>query len=327
MVLLLALLACDAAFPLKALASATSFIAGFGANTPSRVAKAASVGVDTDILYERPPSPSSRLGRALAAAHMTVIDARPSSELFFWECHRTHTVAPPPEGERNYYCARDDEPGVDSPEVVLDTVKEYAEEDAANPLVKGYWILDDWAPWDGGSAHQLLAEVRAQIEAITPGYLALCGFGGSIEKDGDTGGFVAAIARNYSAPACSMVGLYNYSGSTGKRSNGAGYEWDMHLLLVEEEQALSENGWSEARSPILGIGQAWSGKFERREHEPGLSAAQMLEEADAFCAAGASSLGWYGWSDEGFDSGTRTPNNSAAIREGIEQSIAACPGA
>lgn len=313
------------AVALATAAPAGAFVAGFGANTPARVAKAAALGVNTDILYEGPPSPASRLGRALQAAHMTVIDARPSTELFFWECHRTHTVAPPPEGRRNSYCAKDDEPSVDSPAVVLASVGEELREDAANPLVSGYWVLDDWAPWDGGSGRELLEEVHGEIEAATPGYPAICGFGGSIEKEGEAGGFAAGIARNYSAGGCSVVGLYDYTGSARSRSSGAGYEWDIRLLLGEQEQALGEAGWSEALSPLFGIGQAWSGKFAAREYQPGLSAAQMLDEADAFCEAGASSLGWYAWSDSGFRAGTKTPLNSPAIREGIGQSLTACP--
>ncbi len=315
-----------AAIALATAPRAHAFVAGFSADTPSRVAKAAAAGVNVDILYNGAPSPTSRLGRALSAAHMTVVDARPSTELFFWECHRTHTVAPPPEGERNSYCARDEEPSVDSPAVVLEAIAEYAREDAANPLVGGYWVLDDWAPWDGGSGHELLMEVRGELESLTPGHPTICGFGGSIEADGEAGGFAAGIARNYSAAACDVVGLYNYTGSTRSRSSGEGYEWDMRLLLAEEEAALSEAGWSEARSPLFGIGQAWSGKFERREYEPGLSAAQMLEESDAFCEAGASSLGWYAWDDSGYVAGTKTPNNSPPIKEGIAQSLAACPG-
>ena len=79
-------------------ASATHFVAGFEIDKPSRVLEAAELGVNTDIEYNGPPRASSKLGKALVAAHMSVIDARISDELFYWECHRTHTVAPPPPG-------------------------------------------------------------------------------------------------------------------------------------------------------------------------------------------------------------------------------------
>jgi hypothetical protein len=305
--------------------AATSFVAGFGADTPARVAKAAEVGITADILYEGPPAPSSPLGQALTDAHLEVIDARISGVLFDWECHRTHTVAPPPHGQRNTYCAKDQEPSVDSPAVVLSVVEGYLREDASNPLVSGYWVLDDWPAWDGGSGRELLGEVREEIEEVTPGYPAICGFGGSIEAIGEPGGFAPPTALNYSPGGCSMVGLYNYTGSISKRSNGRRFEWSMKLLLKEEDEDLSNAGWKEAEAPLLGIGQAWSGPFEKREYEPGLSPAQMLAESEAFCAAGASALGWYAWDDSGFGDRTKTPNNASAIRRGIEESIAACP--
>ena len=39
--------------------------------------------------------------------------------LFYWECHRTHTVKPPPKNYRNWYCATDEDPKIDSDAVVL----------------------------------------------------------------------------------------------------------------------------------------------------------------------------------------------------------------
>ena len=124
--------------------ASTHFVAGFSANTPERVANAASLGVNRDILYGGPPAASSALAQALRDGHMTVIDARISSELYYYECHRTHTVAPPPEGQPNTYCATDEEPGADASSV-LAVIEEWLREDAADPLVSGYWVLDDWA--------------------------------------------------------------------------------------------------------------------------------------------------------------------------------------
>src|SRR5581483_8652648 len=69
---------------------------GFSVDTPARSATAASQGVTTTILYGGSPSPGSALERALHSHHMGVIDGGISSILFYWECHRTHTVAPPP---------------------------------------------------------------------------------------------------------------------------------------------------------------------------------------------------------------------------------------
>lgn len=101
----------------------------------------------------------------------------------------------------------------------------------------------------------------------------------------------------------------------------------MSILLGEEREDLAKDGWSAAEAPILGIGQAWSGRYghdPKYKYEPGLSAEEMRTQAGAFCAAGASALAWYGWEDSGFMRATKTPNNSAAIKHGIEESIAAC---
>jgi hypothetical protein len=46
----------------------------------------------------------------------------------------------------------------------------------------------------------------------------------------------------------------------------------------------------------------------------------MREEAQAFCAAGATSLGWYAWGDSEFRKATRTPYNSKIIHKGITDS-------
>lgn len=301
---------------------ATRFTAGFELDTLARVQNATALGVTTAIEYNGPPRPGSRLAKTLAADHMTVIDARISDELGEWECHRTHTVAPPPPGEENWFCETDEDPGVDSPAVVLQAVRGWLREDASDPLVSGYWVLDDWAAWDGGSARSLLAEVHEAIEEITPGRPAICGFGGSIEPIGQRGGFEAPIAANYSDAGCDMVGLYNYANGGSQMSSGEGLEWTMSILLAEESEDLANEGWVQASTPMLGIDQGWSGHFARREYEPGLSAEQMVAQARAFCTAGASSIAWYGWG--GVRNEAQTATNSPAIEAGIRQGIAAC---
>jgi hypothetical protein len=302
--------------------SGTHLVVGFGPKKIRLVPGAAALGITADILYEGPPRPANKFGRALARAHITAIDARVSDELHHWECHRTHTVAPRPDGRANNYCATDIDPTADSKEVVLARVREYLREDAVNPLVGGYWVLDDWPSWDGGSARELLQEVHAEIEEVTPGYPAICGFGGSVEEDGEPEGFEPSTAANYSNAGCDMVGLYNYADPVSSPSDGEGFEWTMGLLLKEEGEDLASFGWVETETPLLGIGQAWSGRVGKGEYQPGLSSAQMVAQARAFCSYGASSIGWYGW--EGFKGRTQTPANSSVIQEGIEDGAAAC---
>jgi hypothetical protein len=305
-----------------AFSSTTHLVLGFGPERSRDVAGAAALGIDADILYDGPPQPNSKLGRVLASAHITAIDARISDELHHWECHRTHTVAPPPAGRPNSYCATDIDPSDDSPEVVLERVRHDLVQDAANPLVGGYWVLDDWPYWDGGSARTLLQQVHAEIEEITPGYPAICGFGGSVEANGEPEGFELSTAANYSSSGCDMVGLYNYADPVTSPSDGEGLEWSMGLLLGEESEDLADFGWVEAETPLLGIGQAWSGRVGKHESEPGLSSAQMVTQAEAYCAYGASSIGWYGW--EGFKGKTQTPKNSGVIQQGIKEGAGAC---
>jgi len=296
-------------------------IVGFNAVDASLVADAASLGVTNDVLYNGPPTPTSSFGRALTAAHMDVIDASISNDLYFWECHRTHTVAPPPPGQRNWYCRRDYEPSFTTSKL-LDAVQSSESADASNPLVSGYWVLDDWPTWDGGSAQTVLQQIHREIEATTPGYPAICGFGGTIGPPG-TAEWTPSTAANYSTTGCDMVGLYNYANETGRKSDGDRLDWTMQSLLPAMESSLAAQGWSASASPVLGIGQGWSGRFAGG-YEPGLSASQVLAEANAFCGNGVSSIGWYGWTDSGFHRTTRTPVNSTAIDSGIEQSISAC---
>src|SRR6266516_5159957 len=123
--------------------------AGFSIDSVARVDNAASLGVNTAIIYGKPFTPSDPVGAEMQAKGMHEIDAGISSELFYYECHRTHTVAPPPAGMTNSYCATDVKPSVNSESVVLADVAAKLKADAANPLVDGYWVLDDWAYlWD-----------------------------------------------------------------------------------------------------------------------------------------------------------------------------------
>ena len=73
---------------------------------------AASLGVNTTIIYGKPFTPSDLVGAELQAKGMHEIDASISSELYYYECHRTHTVAPPPSGTANTYCATDEVPSI-----------------------------------------------------------------------------------------------------------------------------------------------------------------------------------------------------------------------
>lgn len=301
-----------------ALAHAT---VGFSVDTPQRAAIAARQGIDTTILYGGSPAPQSRLAKALVKNGIAVIDAGISSDLDYWECYRTLTVAPPPSG---YTWCNKTETQITSTAALLHDVKKLLEHDAKRPYVIGYWMLDDWPFWDAGSARSVLAQIHALIAQVTPGEPAVCGFGAGVGKphqvfwDPGTG-------KNYSNGGCDVVGWYVYSSfGLTHPSSGKYLDWSMKALLPAISKTLDKYGWRIAQTPLMGIGQAWSGSYNKHYYQPGLSREQMLEQAGAFCAFGATSISWYAWDDSGFESRTQTPVNSPVIASGIAAGIDAC---
>src|ERR1700693_6544037 len=86
-------------------------IIGFSVDSPARAATAAREGITTTILYGGSPPPGSALARALQAHAISVIDGGVSGLMFYWECHRTHTVKPPPKSYGyNSYWRTDEHP-------------------------------------------------------------------------------------------------------------------------------------------------------------------------------------------------------------------------
>lgn len=300
-------------------------IIGFSVDTPSRAATAGREGIDTTILYGESPAPDSALERALEANGISVIDGAISGLLFYWECHRTHTIEPPPSSYGyNPYCRTDENPRIKSETVVLRDAARVLDRDAHRSYVTGYWVLDDWAWWDEGSARDLLQKIHALIGEKTPGLPAICGFGAGLAKPGKVS-WDPGTAANYSNDGCDVVGWYNYSpfGRT-RPSKGRQLDWRMKTLLPAMRRSLEKRGWHMERTPLYGIGQAWGGSYERRYYQPGLTRAEMREQAKAFCAFGARYVGWYAWDDSGFEKRTETPNNSSVVAAGIADGIGAC---
>ncbi|HET6277054.1 MAG TPA: hypothetical protein VFE16_14085 [Candidatus Cybelea sp.] len=300
-------------------------IIGFSIDTPKRAATAARQGITATILYGGSPAPGSALQEALHASGISVIDGGISGVLFYWECHRTHTVKPPPSSHGyNPYCRTDEDPHVDSVKAALRDVGEILKRDAERPYVAGYWVLDDWAGWDPGSGRELLQKVHALIADETPGLPAICGFGAAVLRPGKVG-WDAGTGANYSKGGCDVVGWYNYSPFGRRRpSNGKQLDWTMKSLLPAMASTLEKRGWRIARTPLYGIGQAWGGSYEKKYYQPGLTRGEMLAQARAFCEFGASYIGWYAWDDSGFESRTETPNDSHVVAAGIAAGINAC---
>jgi hypothetical protein len=300
-------------------------IIGFSVDTPKRAATAGGQGITATILYSGSPPPGSALQKALQGRGISVVDAGISGVLFYWECHRTHTVKPPPRSYGyNPYCRTDENPHINSERVVLRDVGKILSRDAKRSYVTGYWVLDDWAPWDPGSGRELLQKIHSLIAETTPGLPAICGFGAGVARPGKVH-WDPGTAANYSNGGCDIVGWYNYSPFGNRhRNNGMRLDWSMKALLPAMRHSLEKKGWQIAHTPLYGIGQAWGGPFNKRYYQPGLTRGEMLAQATAFCEFGATYIGWYAWDDSGFESRTKTPNNSKAITAGIAAGINAC---
>lgn len=298
---------------------------GFSVDTPARAATAASEGITSTILYGGSPDPNSALAQALQANHISVIDGGISSIVFYWECHRTHTVAPPPASYGiNSYCRTDENPRISSDSVALAHVSHLLDRDARRSYVAGYWVLDDWAWWDYGSARGLLQKIHALIAQKTPGLPAICGFGAGFGK-GTAYSWDPGTAKNYSNAGCDVAGWYDYTPfGLRKPSSGVHYNWSMRGLLPAMARTLSKYGWQMADRPLMGIGQAWGGRYGAHDYQPGITAAEMQAQAAAFCAFGASIISWYAWDDSEDVKSTLTPNDSAAVADGIAAGLSAC---
>ncbi len=175
-----------------------------------------------------------------------------------------------------------------------------------------------------GAAALLLQKIHDAIAQKNPGLPAICGFGGGVTKSGRIG-WDPGTAANYSNGGCDIVGWYNYS-PFGRRhpSNGKDLDWKMTQLLPAMSHSLKKHGWDIAHTPLYGIGQAWAGSYNKHFFQPGLTRGEMRAQARAFCAFGATYVGWYAWDDSGDNSQTQTPNNSPVISAGIAAGISAC---
>ncbi|TMF48250.1 MAG: hypothetical protein E6I32_07955 [Chloroflexi bacterium] len=296
---------------------------GFSINTVARVDNAANLGINTAFNYNTPFTPSDPVGAEMQAKGMHEVDAGFASELFYYECHRTHSVAPPPAGTPNTFCVTDYNPSINSETALLAAVDAKLQADAANPLIVGYWISDDWNLWDAGSARTVLQDIHTHILQHTPRRPAICGFGVDVMPPG-VSAWDPRISLNYSNAACDMVGIYAYPAAAPTYSNGSQLDYTMSAPLAAVFKSLKSLGWNSSVTPLIGIGQAFAGSYAGTSYEPGINRFQMVAQATAFCKAGAVSIGWYAWEDSGFDSSALTPMTSADVQYGVVDGIAAC---
>jgi len=304
----------------------THIIGGFSIDTPIKLSRAAADGVQVVFYYGQPPAESSILGKNLKALHMQVVDGFISSYLYYYECHRTKTIKPPPPGYAPY-CLNDTHPELASESVLLATIAAHLQQVKNNPLIIGYWVLDDWNAWDAGSARQILIDVHKLIQQYTPERPAICGFGGTLAPN-EGYGWEDWIADNFSTQGCDRVGLYIYASSlsvTTPIASSDAYDWSMSDVLSAMFVSLENRGWTITREPLIGIGQAFGGPIAHTNRYLVTPTANDLEtQSRSFCEHGASGLVFYAWNDSGFGPTSQTPMDSAGIETGIQRGIAAC---
>lgn len=283
--------------------------AGWSLTTPEAVTSAAALGLTVDILYNPPPLPDSPLGRALTRMHVRVVSAEISTWLQELECRRTQTVAPPPP-DNSPFCT--DDPGQNLDDLI-DAVRRIVRRDAANPLVAGYWILDDVAAWDVGGMREALSKIRNIVPADQP---TICGFSAGLGVRG-RGEWDGRIAANFSPASCDAVALYIYAQPQPPGTPSPSIDWSMGDLLPRILHSLGEHGWDAAGQPLIGVAQAWSGHHSadgKIVQRP--SRVDILTQARAFCQAGAIGIAWYSWELSDYP-GAVTPETNPEMADGI----------
>ncbi|GAC1445599.1 MAG: hypothetical protein NVSMB52_07280 [Chloroflexota bacterium] len=311
-----------AASPIKTHASSTDMFlhttGGFGIDTPEAVQSAAAMGLEHSFHYDY-YSPSSSISQATQALGMTYIDGTIAQYLGAYECHRLHTVVIPPPGAWKY-CTADYNPTMDYP-TLLSRVREYLQRVQNDPLVRAYWVLDDW-PWYDATAGQVLTDIHHLIDTYTPGRPSVCGFSAFVT----TGKFEwrSELANNFSPAACDVPAWYVYADTTTTPTTAAEYDWGMRALLSKMKYDFQLRGWNPARQPLVGIAQAFGGRVKSDgSYQVIPTAASLTAQSQAFCAAGASSIAYYGWKIYVYDN-PQTPFNNADMAAGVRGGIAAC---
>jgi hypothetical protein len=284
------------------------------------VDSAAAAGLNFAFLYGPPPEPSSPLGQALTEANVRVISAQVSDLVSAYECTRTQTIAPKPDQSRaESYCSHD--PGY-SESRLYEEVGELVRRDKNNPLVAGYWVLDDSPDWDVGSLKPVLDELANIIPADRP---TVCGFSAGLGANGKSY-WEPGRAANFSAAGCDVVATYVYADSRGASDPPlTGIDWTMKDLLPKIKADLQENGWDSNREPLVGIAQAFAG---RRAKNGAITdpptPADMVAQARGYCNAGVIGIAWFAWSIATNYPTAQTPANDPNLANGVRDAATIC---
>jgi len=298
-------------------------LGGFSIDTPKQAMNASAEGIQV-AFDDDPPTQEGIMGKTLQSSQMRVVDGLIARYLHYYECHRTRMRQPLPAGF-NEFCRDDNYPSLTNESVLFSLITKHLQEVKDNPLIIGYWVLDDWLLGDPGSARPLLVRIHQLIEHYTPERFAICGFGGFIHQ-GNAYDWKDEVAANFSPQGCDRVGLYIYGPSelnTVPPSPSNTYNWSMSGLLTEAFNSLIMRGWNIAKEPLIGIGQAFGGPIKNtQEYWITPSTDNIETQSRSFCTNGATGLVFYAWMDSGYGQATQTPMNSPEIETGIQRGIA-----
>ncbi len=305
----------------------THILGGFSINTPENAIRASADNVQVTFQYGgHLPSESDSFGQKLQSLQMKVVDGSISSYLFSYECYRIQVVMPDHFAQAPF-CQYYHYPYLTDQNALLTAIAAHLRAVKDNQLVIGYWVLDDWLPWDAGSARELLIKIHQLIQHYTPGRPAICGFSGYITSDHTTG-WSDWIADNFSPQGCDKVGFYIYTptiSNTTPTSSPDAYNWSMSAVLPAMFASLQKRGWDITKEPLIGIAQAFGGPIAHTDSYWVTPTAKDIQiQSESFCEHGATGLVFYAWNDTEFGPTTQTPVNSPGIEDGIQNGIATC---
>ena len=242
-------------------------IVGFSVDTPKRAATAGEPRHHGDDSVRRIAGAGKPAAKS-ARAHngISVVDGAISGVLFYWECHRTHTVKPPPSSYAyNPYCRTDENPRINSVKaVVLRDVGKIL--DSRREAFVRYRLLGARRLGVVGSRER----PRAAAESARIDRAKYAGSAGDLRfrrgRRASPGKvhWDPGTAANYSNGGCDIVGWYNYSPFGNRhRNNGKRLDWSMKALLPAMAHSLEKRA---GRSPDAALRHRTSvGRFVREE--------------------------------------------------------------
>ncbi len=298
-------------------ADSRRIIGSYGVNLVGDVRQARSLGLNVAVLGAGILPRHPDLRDALTAHHISVYDDGVLNLLRQYECFRQRSIRPNNPIEP---C-----PIATDETATLRAVAAYLNEPmiASNPLIAGFYVLDDWPSWDPGSARPLLEAIHGLIDQANRRYKTtrntICGFGEHIGRVGQPySTTVAQNGANFTQKGCDLIAIYSYTDSLDMDSSH--FDWDMSDLPFIELR-LRQAGWDPATTPFLGVPQAFGGTPNYLVP----SASDVARQSAGFCRGGAAGIIYFtlGTQVDQYRN-VQTASNDLQIDRGIREGIAAC---